>query len=79
MDFTEFLKRVLIQAGKQETLAAELGLSPSSLSKRFNGEVGWSEKELNKLLEIGAFTIEGRDECRKQIDALKEAIRIMLK
>lgn len=79
MDFTEFLKRILMRAGKQETVANELGLSPSSLSKRLSGEVGWSEKELNKLLEYGNFVIEDKDECRKQISVLKEAMKILLK
>ena len=78
MNFSNLLSVALSKAGKQETLATELDLSPSGLSKRINGEIGWSEKEFNKLLEYTSFEIASMEEHSKTIETLKNAMKILL-
>lgn len=78
MNFTNLLSIALTKAGKYETLAIALDLSPSGLSRRINGEIGWSEKEINKLLEYTDYEILSKKEYTRQINILKEAIKILL-
>lgn len=78
MDFAMLLHRAIEKAGKQEILAAELGLASSALSRRISGEVGWQEKELNSLLEYAGCKIVDQAESKKKIEALKETLRIIL-
>lgn len=72
MNFPQLLHVAIQKAGKHETLATELDLAPSALSKRMNGEVGWYEKDLNKLLEYISPDLE------KKTRTLKEALKIVL-
>lgn len=78
MNFTSLLQVAMNKAGKQETLATELDLSPSGLSRRINGEIGWDEKEINKLLEYVNFEIASVDEYSKTVNTLKDAMKILL-
>jgi hypothetical protein len=78
MNFTQLLSVSIAKAGKHETLAALLDVSPSGLSKRINGEVGWAEKEINALLEYAGYEVLSIQEYTKKINTLKEAMKILL-
>lgn len=78
MDFHGLINMALQKAGKQELLATELDLSPSALSKRINGEVGWSTREIDLLLQFTICEITNRAEASRKIEILKEAMKIMM-
>ena len=78
MNFTSLLQFALNKAGKQETLAVALDLSPSGLSRRINGEIGWDEKEIDKLLDYTKYEIASVDEYSKTVNTLKDAMKILL-
>ena len=78
MMFNDLVVAALAKAGKQETLAILLDMGPSSLSKRMNGEVGWMEKEVNKLLEYTGLAIHDPHEQSEKIETLKNAMKILL-
>lgn len=78
MNFSNLLSIALTKAGKQETLAIELDLSPSGLSKRINGEIGWAEKEINRIFEYTNFEVASIDEYSKTVNTLKDAMKILL-
>lgn len=78
MNFTTLISDAIVRAGKQETLAIELDLSPSALSKRLSGETGWSEREINKLLEITKYEICSIEAHSQKIETLKNAMKILL-
>lgn len=78
MNFAGLLQVALKKAGKHETLAVALDLSPSVLSRRMNGENGWSEAEINRLLEYTECEVSKSAETSAKINALKETLRIVL-
>jgi len=78
MDFSALLRVALKRAGKNETLAVALDLSPSVLSRRMNGENGWTEPEINKLLDYVGCEIADPSEGSAKIRALKATLKIVL-
>lgn len=78
MDFHGLLSLALQKANKQESLATSLDLSPSALSKRINGEVGWSIHEIDGLLKFTGCEIADREAVSRKIEILKEAMKIMV-
>ena len=78
MNFISLLSNAIKKAGKQETLATDLGLSPSGLSRRINGETGWAEKDINKLLEYTDCQFASLYETEKKIKVLQDTITILL-
>jgi hypothetical protein len=78
MQFSNLILAALEKAGKQESLAPILDLSPSALSKRMNSEVGWTESEINKLLDYTKSEIVSVEEYSKKIETLKDAMKILL-
>lgn len=78
MNFTELVRLALTKAGKQDSLAITLDLSPSALSKRINNEVGWGEKEINTLLDFTQSEVVSVDQYKKKLLTLKEAMKILL-
>jgi len=71
MTFRDAVGKALIKAGKQESLAIELDLSPSSLSKKLTGETGWSETEINKLIEIAECEVIEKGKVKALMQTLK--------
>ena len=78
MTFTQFIAFVLQKAGKQENLASVLEISPAALSKKLNGESGWTEREINKLLKYAEHEICDSANYKHQIKTFKEAMKILL-
>jgi hypothetical protein len=78
MNFTSLLQIALQKAGKHEALAMSIDLSPSGLSKRINGEIGWTEKEINSLLGYMQHEILSLESYKKKLTTLKEAMKILL-
>lgn len=78
MNFCDFLQVALKKAGKQDQLAIILDLSPSALSKRLNGEVGWAEKEINNLLVYTDCEIANSGDFSSKIQTLKNTLKIIL-
>ncbi len=78
MTFAGLVSAAIAAAGKQETLATALDLSPSALSKRINGEQGWQEKEIARLLEIAGCEIEDCGQSKKKIGTLLDTLRIVM-
>lgn len=78
MNFAALLQVALKKAGKHETLAIALDLSPSVLSRRLNGENGWGEKEIDRLLTYTECEVASPAENSGKIDALKKTLRIIL-
>lgn len=78
MDFSALLRVALKKAGKNETLAVALDLSPSVLSRRMNGENGWTEPEINRLLDYVGCEIADTAASTEKIRALKATLRIVL-
>ena len=78
MNFAGLLQVALKKAGKNEVLAVALDLSPSVLSRRINGENGWSEKEIDRLLEYTSCEVSNASETSAKINALKETLKIVL-
>lgn len=78
MQFSELIQFAIHTAGKQETLAVILDLAPSALSKRINGEVGWTEKEIDKLLVYTTHKIVDTSVSDNKVKILKDAFKIML-
>jgi len=78
MNFTSLLQVALTKASKNENLATILDLAPSSLSRRINGETGWDEKDINKLLEFTGYELLSLEEYSKKIETLKGAMKILL-
>lgn len=78
MNFSQLIQAAIGKAGKQETLATALGFAPSALSKRINGEVGWQEEEINKLLSYMDMDMVDKSECEKKINTLKATIKLLL-
>lgn len=76
--YTSLLQVALQKAGKNESLATILDLSPSGLSRRINGETGWDEKDINKLLEFTGHEFLSIEEYSKKIETLKDAMKILL-
>lgn len=78
LDFSALLRVALKRAGKHETLAVALDLSPSVLSRRLNGENNWSEAEINRLLDYVGCEITDSAETSAKIRAMKETMKILL-
>lgn len=78
MNFANLLHVALKKAGKNELLAIALDLSPSVLSRRINGENGWSEKEIDRLLEYTACDITNSNDYSAKLHALKQTLKIVL-
>ena len=78
MKFNGLVTTALAKAGKQETLATALEMSASSLSKRLNGETGWSDSDIDKLIDYTGLEICKSDEYKKKITTLKEAMKLLL-
>ena len=78
MNLTALIQKGIKTLGKQEHLATALDLAPSALSRRLNGEIGWQETEINKLLEITDCEICANGDNKKKIENLKETLRIIL-
>ncbi len=78
MNFAALLRVALKKAGKHEVLAVALDLSPSVLSRRINGENGWTEKEIDNLLEYTGCEVASAGEFSTKINALKETLKIIL-
>jgi len=78
MTFSGLLQIALKRAGKHETLAAALDLSPSGLSRRINGETGWMQGEIDRLFEYADCEVASSAETAMKIRTLKEALRIAL-
>ena len=57
MNFSDLVRVAVEKEGKQEALAMRMDMSPSALSKRINGEVNWTESEINRILAIAVCTI----------------------
>ncbi len=77
MTFAKLLNLAIQKAGKQEQLAVRLDLAPSALSKRLNGEVGWQETEIDKLLDFAGCDISDQS-VNAKITNLKQTIKIIL-
>jgi len=71
MTFRDVTVKALTKAGKQESLAIQLDLSPSSLSKKLSGETGWSETEINKLIEIAECEVIEKGRIKVLMQTLK--------
>lgn len=78
MNFSGLKQAALNKAGSYEILAGVLDLSPSDLSKRWNGSVGWREEEINKLLEYVGYEIMNPQEITRKYHTLKEAMKILI-
>lgn len=78
MNFRDFLQMALKKAGKQDQLAIILDLSPSALSKRLNGEVGWAGEEINRLLEYTGCEVANSADFSTKIEAFKTTLKIIL-
>lgn len=78
MQFNELVQLAIHNAGKQETLAIVLDLAPSALSKRINGEVGWTEKEIDKLFAYTTHKIADTSESDGKVKTLKDALKIIM-
>ena len=78
MNFSKLLQVALKKAVKQEALAIALDLSPSGLSKRINGEVGWNEQEIDRLLDFAGYEVANSSEVSTTIKTLTNTLRIIL-
>ncbi len=78
MNFAELLQIALKKAGKHEVLAVALDLSPSVISRRINGENGWTEKEINRLLDYTGCEVANSSEFSAKIEAFKTTLKIVL-
>ena len=78
MNFAGLLQVALKKAGKHEVLALALDLSPSVLSRRINGENGWTEREIDRLLAYTECEVSNSVETSAKIHALKETLKIVL-
>lgn len=76
--FRKIVNAALKAAGNQENLANSIGISTGCLSKKLNGDSGWFESDLNKLLDIAGICIECKKIHTKQIEAFMEVIRVNL-
>jgi len=67
-------KAIASEGGKQEMLAIKLDLSPSSISRKMNENIGWTENEITKILEIAGFEVieKGR------VKALMQTLKVVL-
>ena len=79
MKFNCLIQSAIKKAGSQDNLSLSLDLAPSALSKRINGEVGWHESEINKILEYTNCEIADCAEAAKTIQMLKDALKIFIK
>ena len=75
--FTALITEGISKCGNQENLAIRLDLSPSALSKRINGETGWHDKDINKMLEITGHIIIDCKVQNEKIETLKKTIKIL--
>lgn len=78
MQISEVVYGAIQKAGKQESLAIILDLAPSALSKRINGEIGWHEHDIDRLLVFSGLKIVSITESEGKIKTLKEALKIMM-
>jgi predicted nuclease with TOPRIM domain len=78
MNFRDLLSLALQKTGKNEALASALDLSPSDFSKRVNGQTGWQESDINKLLDLAGAEIASREDTAEKINVLKKALKIVL-
>ncbi len=78
MNFAELIRQAQKKATKNESLATTLDLSPSGLSRKINGEVGWSEQEINKLLDYMGYEIVNSIEHSTKVKTLTDTLRIVL-
>lgn len=74
MTFRDIISKALTKQGKQENLATALDLSPSSLSKKLSGETFWSEREIDRLLEITTCEIVERGRVHSLMMTLKTVL-----
>ena len=71
MRFNDVILKAINDEGKQDLLAVKLDLSPSTLSRKISGEVGWTEREINKLLDLTKTEIFYQDTVKAFADVLK--------
>lgn len=73
-------RKILIQAvaacgGKQESLAEKLNIAPGTLSKKINGESGFHEDEISKIIEIAG----GCKKCKESYGRIISSYNTVMK
>lgn len=76
--FRTILNRAVANCGNQENFSFAIDVSASCLSKKMKGEVGWNEKEIDKIFELSEFCDVCSGKHKKEMDALTETIRVIL-
>ncbi|MCI4625039.1 MAG: helix-turn-helix domain-containing protein [Candidatus Magnetoovum sp. WYHC-5] len=64
--------------GKQEALAAELSISPPTLSRKINGETGWNMDEIDAVISIANLEIANYKNLKQSIEVMAKAQCIIL-
>lgn len=76
--FREIVNRAVHNVESQANLAVQLDISPSVLSKKMKGEVGWTEQDIDQLFRLSDFCHACKKTHSKELDALTEALRVVL-
>lgn len=77
--FRKMLQKAITNCGgKQENLAEALGISPGTLSKKINGESGFHEDEITKIMEISGGCKRCKAYMNKRLTAYNEVLKSQL-
>lgn len=77
--FRKILQQAITNCGgKQENLAESLGISPGTLSKKINGESGFHEEEITKIIEISGGCKRCKAYMNKRLSAYNEVLKTQL-
>ena len=77
MDLSKQLRVAIAKAGGQKAVALKLGISEPELSKKLNGERGWTISQLQKLFEIAALYLSNGSKDMGDFLLIKEMARIL--